>query len=84
MRPKDAATPYEVVLELDARPLKREEAGTDVTFDASGRSTVLVREPKMYSLVILPALGDRELKMRSNSPDFAMYAVTFGTNTSGS
>ena len=84
MRPKDAATPYEVVLELDGRPLKREEAGTDVTFDASGRSTVLVREPKMYSLVILPALGDRELKMRSNSPDFAMYAVTFGTNTSGS
>ena len=33
--------------------------------------------------MILPALGDHQAKLRSNSADFAMYAVTFGSNTSG-
>ena len=84
MQPRTPGTPYEVVVELDGWPLKREEAGTDVRFDAAGRSLVTVDLPKMYGLVILPTLGDHELKLRSNSPDFAMYAVTFGAYTSGS
>jgi thiol-disulfide isomerase/thioredoxin len=83
MRPRTAGVPYEVVVELDGRPLRREEAGKDVTFDASGRSVVQVTEPRMYSLVILPTLADHELKMRSNSADFAMYAITFGIYTAG-
>jgi thiol-disulfide isomerase/thioredoxin len=83
MRPREGG-PYEVVVEIDGRPLRREEAGEDVTFDSAGRSVVRVTEPRMYSLVILPALGDHELKMRSNSPDFAMYAITFGIYTAGS
>ncbi|MGE3856503.1 MAG: redoxin domain-containing protein [Dehalococcoidia bacterium] len=83
LRPGASSAPYEVVLELDGRPLRREEAGTDVTFDAQGRSVVRVTEPRMYSMVILPALGDHELKMRSNSTDFAMYAITFGIYTAG-
>ncbi|MDA0302385.1 MAG: hypothetical protein O2822_07650, partial [Chloroflexi bacterium] len=81
--PRDGG-PYDVVVEIDGRPLRREEAGMDVAFDAAGRSVVRVTEPRMYSLVILPALGDHELKMRSNSPDFAMYAITFGLYTAGS
>ena len=83
MRPRTAGVPYEVVIELNGRPLRREEAGTDVTFDAAGRSVVQVTDARMYSLVILPALGDHELKMRSNSADFAMYAITFGIYTAG-
>ena len=83
MRPRTAGVPYEVVVELDGRPLRREEAGTDVIFDASGRSIVKVTEPRMYSLAIMPTLADHELKMRSNSADFAMYAITFGIYTAG-
>lgn len=83
LRPGASGAPYEVVLEIDGRPLRRDEAGTDVTFDAQGRSVVRVTEARMYSLVILPALGDHELKMRSNSADFAMYAMTFGVYTAG-
>ena len=83
MQPKTPGTSYTVVVELDGRPLRREEAGTDVTFDAQGRSIVTVDTAKMYSIMILPALGDHEAKLRSNSADFAMYAVTFGINTSG-
>ena len=84
MQPRVRGVSYEVVVEIDGRPLKREEAGVDVQFDQAGRSVVAVREPRMYSLVILTALGDHELKMRSNSPDFAMYAITFGIYTAGS
>lgn len=83
MRPGASGGPYEVVVEIDGRPLRPEEAGTDVAFDAQGRSVVRVAEPRMYSLVILPALGEHELKMRSNSAEFAMYAMTFGVYTAG-
>ena len=83
MQPRVRGVAYEVIVEIDGRPLKREEAGVDVRFDDAGRSVVTVREPRMYSLVILPALGDHDLKMRSNSPDFAMYAITFGIYTAG-
>jgi len=38
----------------------------------------------MYAVVILPELGDEDLKLRSNSPDFSMYGVAFGAYTSGS
>lgn len=83
MQPKTPGASYVVVVEIDGRLLRRDEAGTDVTFDAQGRSIVTVDTAKMYSIMILPALGDHEAKLRSNSADFAMYAVTFGINTSG-
>ncbi|MSQ31395.1 MAG: redoxin domain-containing protein [Dehalococcoidia bacterium] len=83
MRSRAPGTPYDVIVELDGRPLGRDEAGRDVRPDPSGRSVVAVREPRMYSLAILPALGDHELKLSSDSPDFALYAVTFGAYTAG-
>ena len=83
MQPKTPGASYVVTVEIDGRPLRREEAGTDVTFDPQGRSIVTVETAKMYSIMILPSLGDHEAKLRSNSADFAMYAVTFGINTSG-
>lgn len=83
MQPRTPGASYVVVVEIDGRPLRRQEAGADVTFDAQGRSIVTVDTAKMYSIMILPALGVHEAKLRSNSADFAMYAVTFGINTSG-
>lgn len=84
MQPRLTGAAYEVIVEIDGRPLRRDEAGLDITFDAGGRSIVKVQEPRMYSLAILPALADHELKLRSNSMDFAMYALTFGIYTAGS
>ena len=84
MKPRTVGSSYDVVVEIDGRPLRREEAGVDIRFDDAGRSLVTVQVPRMYSLAILPALGDHELKMRSNSSDFAMYAITFGIYTAGS
>ena len=59
------------------RALLPEEAGLDIVFD--GNETFLdVNEGRMYFVVSLPAFDDRELKFSSNSPDFALFAMTFG------
>jgi len=84
MHPGEGASgAYEVVVELDGRPLTESEAGADIRFDEQGRSVVTVDEPRLYALVELPELGDRELKLRSNSEDFGMFAVTFGAYLEG-
>lgn len=74
---------YEVVVELDGRPLDADEAGADIRFDDDGRSVLTVDEPRMYAVVELPELGDRELKLFSNSEHFGMFAVTFGAYLEG-
>lgn len=75
--------PFTVVVELDGRPLTAEEAGFDVTFDDEGRSVLYVDSARMYGVVELPALGEHELTLRSNSDNFAFFAVTFGAYTEG-
>lgn len=83
MHPGAAGRPYDVVVEVDGEPLAANAAGADVHFDALGRSVVTVDEPRMYSVVLLPAVGEHELKLRSNSEDCAIYALTFGVYTRG-
>ncbi len=75
--------PYTVVVEIDGRPLTPKEAGGDITFTDSGQSVILVDEPRMYAVVELPVLGDRELRLLSASEDFSLFAVTFGAYTTG-
>jgi thiol-disulfide isomerase/thioredoxin len=75
--------PYEVIVEIDGRPLTASEAGADVTFSPEGRSFIEVREARMYNVVQLDRFEERELKLRSNSLDFSVYAFTFGSYTQG-
>ena len=75
--------PFVVVIELEGRPLTRDEAGADVEFDDQGRSIIRVDQPRMYAIVQLPAFGERELRLRANSDDFAVFAFTFGTYLEG-
>ena len=74
--------PFEVEVTIDGRPLKRTESGADVILE-DGRSFVNVDEGRMYELVALPEFGDHELKISSNSPDFSLFAFTFGAYTEG-
>jgi len=74
---------YDVVVELDGRPLRPDEAGADVRFDADGRSVMRVGQARMYAIAELPAIGDHELTLRSNADGFAVYAVTFGAYEDG-
>ncbi len=71
-------TPYTVQIEMDGRPLQPEDAGRDIWFDDQGRSFITVDEPRLYSLVLLDRFESHELKMRSNSDEFEVFAFTFG------
>ncbi len=75
--------PFEVVVELNDRPLTEEEAGVDIEFDAEGRSILVVDEPRMYGVLELPYYGNNVLRLRANSDDFAVYAFTFGVYLEG-
>lgn len=65
-------------VELDYRPLAPDEAGEHIVIEG-GRSYFVVNEPDLYNAVALPAFGAAEVKFASNSPDFALFALTFGS-----
>ena len=64
--------------ELAYRPLTEDEAGEHIVIEG-GRSYFVVDEPDLYNVVSLPEFGDAELKFSSNSPHFALFALTFGS-----
>ncbi|MCY4582362.1 MAG: hypothetical protein OXE50_06125, partial [Chloroflexi bacterium] len=72
--PEDA----EPWVELTYRPLTEEEAGEHIVIE-DGRSYFVVDEPDLYNVISLPEFGDAELKFSSNSPHFALFALTFGS-----
>ena len=69
--------PFEVNVTIDGLPLTPEQAGQDIDF-AEGRSFFTVTEGRMYGVVSLPVFSSHELRLSSNSDDFAVFAFTFG------
>ncbi len=78
-----APEPFEVVVEIDGEPLTEAQAGEDVTWNAEGRSLLKVDGGREYLAVELDEFGVHELKLRSNSSNFAIFALTFGINLAG-
>ena len=75
--------PFEVYIEIDGRALTAEEAGPDIEFDDEGQSFIRVTESRHYEIVQLPAFAQHELKLASNSDNFAIFALTFGVYLEG-
>ena len=79
----DGVEPFRVMVTVDdpatgeERPLTEEEAGEDIVFDAGG-TFLNVDESRVYFVLSLPEFDERELKFSSNSPEFALFAMTFG------
>ena len=73
---------FEVQVTMDGRPLTPEEAGADVVIK-DGRSVFTVDGGRMYMVVELPDYGIHELKLSSNSSEFALFAFTFGAYAEG-
>ncbi len=73
-----ADIPSEDSAELAYRPLSPNEAGAHIVIE-DGRSYFVVDEADLYNVVALPEFGGAELKFASNSPDFALFALTFGS-----
>ena len=71
--------PYKVRVTADGEYLTEDTKGADVTIGEDGESYILVTEPKMYNIVENPSYVDGEtLVMSSMSPDFGLFAFTFG------
>ena len=74
---------YEVRVLLNDEPISPEAAGTDVMFDADGNGYIVVDSARMYHIVNLPEYQSHELKLSSNSPEFSLFAYTFGAYDGG-
>ena len=74
---------YEVVVYLDDAPVPEDKAGKDIMYDPDGSSYVQVDESRMYFLVDQPEFASGELRLASNSPDFSLFAFTFGSYEGG-
>ena len=74
--------PFDVQVTLDGRSLRPEEAGPDMVIEG-GRSYFRVDEGRLYEVASLPEYGTHELKLSSNSEDFALFAFTFGAYEEG-
>ena len=74
---------FKVYVELDGRWLMENEAGDDIVFDDEGRSYFNVDEGRMYKIVETPEYVEDTLKLSSDSPNFAIFAFTFGTYDGG-
>ena len=75
--------PYRVYVEVDGAPVTPQWAGDDVSFDADGNGYVTVTKDDLYRLVKLPEWSRHELKLRSDSDKFAVFAFTFGSYLGG-
>ena len=63
--------------------MPEDQAGKDIMYDAEGNSYVTVDESRMYFLVNKDTFGGGELRLSSNSPDFTVFAFTFGSYEGG-
>jgi thiol-disulfide isomerase/thioredoxin len=82
MTPTSGAA-YRVRVTLDGQPVPADRAGIDIRYDEENQSYVEVDEARMYFLISQTMFGGGELKLSSNSPDFALFAFTFGSYEGG-
>ena len=75
--------PFKVLVTLDGEYLNESNKGEDVITDEDGRSFLVVDKPRLYAVVEAPNYGTYDLKLSSNSTDFALYAFTFGVYAEG-
>ena len=80
----DSGEPYKVRLTVGDKYLTEENKGSDVIIGDDGESYLWVTSPTLYNVISNPSYIQGEtLKMSSNSPDFGLFAFTFGVYDTG-
>ncbi|MCI0770842.1 MAG: redoxin family protein [Chloroflexi bacterium] len=75
--------PLKVRVLLDDEPISPENAGVDVMFDGPDGPYIFVDGWRLYNIVTLAEFEGHVLKLSSNSPDFSLFAYTFGAYEGG-
>ncbi len=71
-----------VFIKIDGKHLDKNQAGIDIQFDSKGRSYLFIKEPKMYSVLILDKYNEHIVSMHPQN-EFASFAFTFGSYSEG-
>ena len=75
---------YRVLITMNGQALTEENKGRDVIIGDNGDSYIEVTDARLYELVDHPQYAQgQELRMSSNSPDFGLFAFTFGVYKEG-
>ena len=75
---------YRVLLTMNGQALTEENKGQDVIIGDNGDSCIEVNGARLYELVDHSQyVQGQELRMSSNSPDFGLFAFTFGVYKEG-
>ena len=75
--------PYQVYITVDDGPIPITDRGADIEEAKDGRTFISVDQDRMYRLIESPVYGGHEMKLSSNSNEFAIYAFTFGSYSTG-
>ena len=80
----DSGEPYKVRITVNDNFLTDANKGSDIIIGDDGESYLWVTSPTLYNVISNPTYIQREtLKMSSNSPDFGLFAFTFGVYDTG-
>ena len=80
----DSGEPYKVRITVNDEYLTEENKGSDIIIGGDGESYLWVTSSALYNVISNPSYVRREtLKMSSNSPDFGLFAFTFGVYDTG-
>lgn len=70
---------FNLTITQDGSPLPMTDAGPDVFLSEDGSTSIVVDEPRLYRIVENQDYGTHELTLSSESPEFSIYAFTFGS-----
>ena len=80
----DSGKPYKVRVTVGDEYLTEKNKGSDIIIGDDGESYLWAMAPTLYNVIENESYVRREnLKMSSNSPDFELFAFTFGVYDTG-
>jgi hypothetical protein len=71
--------PGKVFALQDSKPLTKENAGSDIRFDADGHSYILVDGPREFNIVCNREFGEHEIALRTRTPGVELFTFSFVT-----
>ncbi len=77
LRHANGARPSRILVLQDGKPLPRTISGSDIRYDRKGRSYILVRAPRMYTLVSHQPFGGHRLVLLPADSSVKIYSFTF-------
>ena len=70
---------YRVYATINDNPIPTKDRGSDIKEDQNGQTYLLIDSSRMYNIMSSSNYLERELKLSSNSLDFAVFSFTFGS-----